>query len=244
MKSKKKGFKKILYKIIKTIIIIAFIVAICIVGKIFLVGYGMYKDAIEKVSIEEKVEQIRKDKDYVTIDEMPKNYVNAVIAIEDHRFQKHGGIDYISTLRAVIKNLLTGELAEGGSTITQQLAKNMYFTQEKKFERKVAELLVAFNLEEKYSKDDILEMYINILYFGNGYIGIGEAARGYLYKEPIEMTLSEATLLAGLPNAPSVYALNANPDLARERQIQVLNSMVKYNYITKEQAEEIINEDK
>ena len=238
---KKKGIKRNLIKIIKLIIIIAIITVVSVVGKIFLDGYGMYEDATKKISIQQRVEQIRSDKNYADIDKIPKDYTNAVIAIEDHRYQYHGGIDYISTFRAVLKNVLSGQLAEGGSTITQQLAKNMYFTQEKKFERKVAELLVAFELEKKYSKDDILEMYINIAYYGNGYIGIKEASKGYLYKEPIEMTLYEATLLAGLPNAPSVYALNENPDLAKERQIQVLNSMVKYNYITKEEAQEVIN---
>lgn len=205
-------------------------------------GYNMYRQAIDKISLHDKVNQIRSSNDYVKIDEMTKDYKNAVVAIEDHRFYEHSGIDYVSTFRAVIKNIQTGELAEGGSTITQQLAKNMYFTQEKKFERKVAELFVAFKLEKEYSKDEILEMYINIMYFGNGYYGIGKACRGYLYKEPIKMTLYEATLLAGLPNAPSIYALNENPELAKERQIKVLDSMVKYNYISQSEADNVINE--
>jgi len=197
---------KFIKKIITRIVIIIIIIVILIVGKIFIDGYTMYEQAIDKISISNKIEKIRSIKEYVKIDEMTKDYKNAVIAIEDHRFLKHGGIDYVATFRAVIRNLEAGELAEGGSTITQQLAKNMYFTQEKKFERKVAELLVAFKLEKEYSKDDILEMYINIMYFGNGYYGIGKASMGYLYKKPIDMTLYESTLLAGLPNAPSVYA--------------------------------------
>lgn len=238
MKSKKKKSNKF----IKRILILAILIIISIVVKIFIDGYFMYKEAVNKVSIEDKVNKIRSDKDYVKIEDMTKDYRNAVIAIEDHRFEKHEGIDYIATFRAVVRNLAEGELSEGGSTITQQLAKNMYFTQEKKFERKVAELFVAFNLEDKYSKDEILEMYINIAYFGEGYIGIGEASRGYLYKEPKEMTLYESTLLAGLPNAPSVYALNANPKLAKERQLQVLDSMIKYNYISEEEAQSVINQ--
>lgn len=237
-----KTFKKVLKKTIKRIIILIIIIVAFIVLKTFISGYTMYRQAIDKISLSDKVNQIISNSDYVKIDEMTKDYKNAVVAIEDHRFYEHGGIDYIATFRAVIKNLETGELAEGGSTITQQLAKNMYFTQEKKFERKVAELFVAFKLEKEYSKDDILAMYINIMYFGNGYYGIGKASEGYLYKEPIKMTLYEATLLAGLPNAPSVYALNANPELAKQRQLQVLDSMVKYNYLTKDEAEDVINQ--
>jgi membrane peptidoglycan carboxypeptidase len=235
---------KFLKKIIVKIIILAIIIAIFIVGKIFIDGYVMYEQAIDKMSISEKVKKIRSSNDYVGINKMTVEYKNAVIAIEDHRFIEHNGIDYIATFRAVIKNLKDGQLSEGGSTITQQLAKNMYFTQEKKFERKVAELLVAFKLEKDYSKDEILEMYINIMYFGNGYYGIGKACRGYLYKEPSEMTLYDSTLLAGLPNAPSVYALNANPGLAKERQNQVLDCMVKYNYLTEEQAKAVSNQNK
>ncbi len=233
-----KAIKSLIKKIIFLIIIIVTVIFL----KIFITGYNMYEQALDQTSLADRVSQIRSSKDYVKMDEMTKDYKNAVIAIEDHRFKEHGGIDYIATFRAVIRNLKVGELAEGGSTITQQLAKNMYFTQEKKFERKVAELLVAFKLEKEYSKDDILEMYINITYFGNGYYGIGKASKGYLYKEPIKMTLYESTLLAGLPNAPSVYALNANPDLAKERQLQVLDSMVKYNYLSQSEADEIINQ--
>lgn len=233
---------KTIKKLIKIIILLIVIIVMCIVLKICIVGYNMYQQAIANMSLPDKVEQIRSSENYIKIENMPQDYKNAVISIEDHRFESHGGIDYIATFRAVIKDISEGQLSEGGSTITQQLAKNMYFTKEKKFERKVAELLVAFKLEKEYSKDDILEMYINIMYFGSGYYGIGDACEGYLYKEPIEMTLYESTLLAGLPNAPSVYALNENPQLAKERQKQVLNSMVKYNYLSQSEAEAVINQ--
>lgn len=201
----------------------------------------MYKDAVNKISIEDRVDEIRIKKGYVKIEQIPKEYKEAVISIEDHRFYNHSGIDYISTFRAFFNNIQAKSLAEGGSTITQQLSKNMYFTQEKKFERKVAELFVAFKLEKKYSKNDILELYINLSYYGNGYNGIDAACKGYFKKEPINMTLDESTLLAGIPNAPSVYALTANPELSRQRQKQVLNSMVKYNYLTDELAKEVMN---
>lgn len=239
MKSRKKKNKKTIKGFIKRIIILIIIIATVMVGKICIVGYNMYEQAISQTSLSDKIAQIRSDKDYVKIDKMPIDYKNAVIAIEDHRFYEHGGIDYVATFRAVLRDIKIGQLAEGGSTITQQLAKNMYFTQEKRFERKIAELFVAFKLEKEYSKDDILEMYINIMYFGNGYYGIGKACRGYLYKEPLQMTLYESTLLAGLPNAPTVYALNTNPGLAKERQDQVIDCMVKYNYLSLDKAQEI-----
>ncbi|MEG1705247.1 MAG: biosynthetic peptidoglycan transglycosylase [Clostridia bacterium] len=232
---------KKIFKFLKTLFIVFILTCIFIVGVITINGYNMYKDAVNKISIEDRVDEIRIKKGYVKIEQIPKEYKEAVISIEDHRFYNHSGIDYISTFRAFFNNIQAKSLAEGGSTITQQLSKNMYFTQEKKFVRKVAELFVAFKLEKKYSKNDILELYINLSYYGNGYNGIDAACKGYFKKEPINMTLDESTLLAGIPNAPSVYALTANPELSRQRQKQVLNSMVKYNYLTDELAKEVMN---
>lgn len=131
---------------------------------------------------------------------------------------------------------------EGGSTITQQLAKNLCFTQEKLLTRKVAEVFAAFALEREYSKEEILELYVNSIYFGNGYYSVREASIGYFQKEPSQMTPSECTMLAGIPNAPSAYALTASPELARERQIQVLRQMVDTGAITQEQADDILAE--
>lgn len=150
------------------------------------------------------------------------------------------GIDLIAIGRAAWNNLTTWSLREGGSTITQQLAKNMYFTQEKSFIRKVAEMFVAFQLEHTYTKDEILELYVNSIYFGDGYYGIGDACKGYLNKAPIEMTNYECTLMAGIPNAPSVYSLTENSALAEQRQKYVVRQMVKYGYITEDQAQSII----
>lgn len=129
-----------------------------------------------------------------------------------------------------------------GSTISQQLGRILYFTQEKRFTRKVAELFVAFDLEKNYSKDEILELYINTIYYGDGYYGIKEACIGYFKKEPKDMTLSEASLLAGLPNAPSAYSPTKNIHLARKRQSVVLGAMAKYEYITQEQKQTIEKE--
>lgn len=134
------------------------------------------------------------------------------------------------------------EFSQGGSTITQQLAKNLFFTNEKKIERKAAELFVVYQLEKNYAKDVILELYINTVYYGDGYYCVKDAAEGYFNKEPAEMTDYESTMLAGIPNAPSVYAPTKNNDLAQKRQEHVLNRMVKCRAITEEQKQKILAE--
>ena len=144
-------------------------------------------------------------------------------------------------IRSTIANIMSGSVKQGASTITQQLAKNMYFTGEERFTRKVAELFVAFDLEKQYSKEYILELYVNTIYFGDGYYGVKQASIGYFDKLPYEMTDYESTLLAGIPNAPSVYSLTTNPELARQRQAQVLYCLVKYGYISQTEADKILS---
>ena len=199
----------------------------------------MYKEVISKESIEKKVEKIKEYDNYISISEVPETYKNATIAIEDHRFYSHGAIDVFTTARSFIENIRNKELSNGGSTITQQEARNMYFTQEKSFIRKVAELFVAVDLEKNYSKDEILEMYLNIIYFGDGYTGLKQASYGYYRKSPSKLSLAEQAMLAGIPNAPSIYSPNVNPELAKKRQQKVLDAMVKYGYISKAEANNI-----
>ena len=199
----------------------------------------MYKEVISKESIEKKVEKIKEYDNYISISEVPETYKNATIAIEDHRFYSHGAIDVFTTARSFIENIRNKELSNGGSTITQQVARNMYFTQEKSFIRKVAELFVAVDLEKNYNKDEILEMYLNIIYFGDGYTGLKQASYGYYRKSPSKLSLAEQAMLAGIPNAPSIYSPNVNPELAKKRQQKVLDAMVKYGYISKAEANNI-----
>ncbi len=229
-------------KILKRILLVAILIVVIIGCLLVYKGYEMYKDAVAKMDLETKVETIRQDEDFVKFDDLPDDYVTAVIDVEDHRFYDHNGIDIIAIGRALINDIKAMEIVEGGSTITQQLAKNMYFTQKQELVRKIAELFVTFDLEKKYSKEDIFELYVNTSYFGEGYYGIGQATRGYLNKEPKDMTLLECTLLAGIPNAPSVYAPTANPDLAVQRQKQVIKKMVKRGDLTEEQANELYEE--
>mgnify|MGYP005757539641 FL=1 len=223
-------------------IVLVLLIAIVIVGIVVLAnGYGLYKDAIEEMSLEDKVKEIREDEDFVPLTSLPIEYQQAVIAVEDHRFKEHGAIDLIAIGRAIWVNITNLELREGGSTITQQVAENLYFIEDNNnpIKRKVAEIFMAFKLESEYSKDDILEMYVNTIYFGDGYYGIKEACNGYLDKEPQNMTLYESTMMAGIPNAPSVYAPTVNPDLTRKRQEKVIDSMVEYGYLTQEEADNI-----
>ena len=176
----------------------------------------------------------------MSIDEVPKDYLNAIIAVEDHRYYDHGAIDIIGLGRALFTNIKNGEMQEGGSTITQQVAKNLYFIEEDNiFRRKIAEMFMAIDIENNYSKEDILELYINTIYFGDGYYGIKEACAGYLNKEPKDMNLAESTMMAGVPNAPSVYAPTANKELCKQRQNKVISSMVEHGYISREQADNI-----
>ena len=202
----------------------------------------MYETYISKTPLDKKVASIREDKDFVKLDEVSNYFTDAIVAVEDHRYREHGAIDLIAIFRAIVSNAKAKELNEGGSTITQQVAKNLYFMSEDDYKyRKIAEAFVAFNLEDNYSKDEILELYINSIYYGQSCYGIKQASKYYYDKDPKDLNLDEATLLAGLPNAPSVYNPISNPDLAKSRQEKVLNSMVEYGYLTKEEANKITN---
>ena len=200
-------------------------------------GYVMYRNAIEAQPLDELVEEIRDRDTYTTFDELPSTYVDAVISVEDHRFYRHSGLDYIAIARAVFNDIKAMAYVEGGSTITQQLAKNLYFTQEKELTRKAAEVFMAFELERNYSKEEILEHYVNSIYFGDGYYDVASASEGYFGKTPEELNDYEATLLAGVPNAPSVYAPTKNPDKAEQRRLQVVNRMIACGYITVAESE-------
>lgn len=230
-----KKFLKFLF----CVILIAISIGLLFVGN----GYKMYQEAIEAVPLEEKITQIKETPNYTTLEELPQMYINAVISVEDHRFYGHSGIDIIAIGRALINDIKAMSFVEGGSTITQQLCKNVYFTQDKKIERKIAEVFMAFEFEKECEKDEILELYINTSYFGNGYDTVKEASIGYFNKLPSELTDSECIMLAGIPNAPSVYAPNVNPDLAKQRQKQVINKMIECGYLTQEQADKIISEE-
>lgn len=229
-------------KLWKRILLFCILATLSILCLIIGNGYAMYKKAIDEVSLEAKLEQIQEKNNYTKLEEMPQIYLDAVISVEDHRFYRHPGIDVIAIGRAAINDIRTLSLKEGGSTITQQLAKNIYFTQEKKIERKIAEVFMAFSMEKAWEKDTILELYINTSYYGDGYDTPKEASRGYFGKEPKEMNEFECILLAGVPNAPSAYAPTKNMRLAKERQKQVISKMIRHGTLTKEEANQILKQ--
>lgn len=199
-------------------------------------GYGLYKNAVQEESLEETVAEIRRQDNFTSLEEMPETYVQAVVSVEDHRFYDHFGLDLIAIGRAVVNDIKAGRYVEGGSTITQQLAKNLYFSQEKTMSRKAAEVFLALEIEQKYTKDEILELYVNSIYFGDGYYSVGEASEGYFGKPASEMNDYECTLLAGVPNAPSKYAPSKNLALAEKRQQKVISRMEACGYITEEET--------
>ncbi len=164
---------KVVGKIILVVALVSISMMIAVVGN----GYDMYKEALEQMPLEEQVAKIRQKEYYAVLKEIPQIYKNAVISVEDHRFYTHRGIDMIAIGRAFLNDVKKMDFVEGGSTITQQLAKNMYFTQEKKITRKIAEVFMAFEIEKNYSKEDILELYLNTSYFGDGYYTVKEACK-------------------------------------------------------------------
>lgn len=198
---------RLIKRLVSTAILLITLVAVFSVP-IILSGYELYKEAVAQMPIDEKIRQLQSDPDYVNYLEISPHFLEKVIESEDRRFYEHYGINLISTLRAFMKNIEAGAKVEGGSSITQQLAKNMYFSFEKKYERKVAELLVAFDLEKKLSKEEILALYCNIAYFGEGAIGIREATIHYFGVEPVEMTEQQAEMLVKTLKSPSVFNPN------------------------------------
>ena len=167
-----------------------------------------------------------KDSYYVSIEEMPVDAVTAIVSIEDKKFFRHHGIDYRALLRAIKAMVQNGEVTQGGSTITMQLARNIFLSQEKTWQRKVEEMYIATELENKYSKDQILEFYLNNIYFGNGYYGIQSAARGYFDRDVESLSLSQIAFLCAIPNNPTLYDPVTNKDNTVSRRDRILKNML------------------
>ena len=173
----------------------------------------------------------------VSIDEVPANLQNAFIAVEDNRFYEHHGVDPIGIIRAVFRNIISGNAtAQGGSTITQQLARNAFLSQEQTLKRKMLEAFLALKIERQYTKKEILEMYMNQIYFGQGCYGIQTASKVYFGKDVKDLSLAQCALIAGLPNSPNYYSPFHSVEAAKQRQSIVLDQMVKYGYITESEA--------
>jgi penicillin-binding protein 1A len=168
---------------------------------------------------------------------IPDHVKKAFVAIEDARFYSHPGVDVIGILRALVEDIKAGGMVQGGSTITQQLAKMLFLKPEKSLTRKLKEAAISLQLEKRYTKDEILGLYLNQTYFGTRAFGIEAAAQTYFGKSVTDLTLGEAALLATLPKAPSQYSPFKNPERSKERRTTVLNSMLKHHFITRDQYE-------
>lgn len=185
-----------------------------------------------KESLESRVHREK----FVPYDKIPDLLKKGIIATEDRRYYDHGAVDIIGVARAFITNSMAGETLEGGSTIAQQTVKNIFLSNDRTMTRKLEELALAVQLERNYSKEEILELYLNTIYFGHGAYGVGEASRVYFGKEPKNLDLSQCAMLAGLPQAPSAYDPISHPQEGAKRMTTVLALMAQEGYITPEEA--------
>ena len=192
----------------------------------------------------QKISVLKGEKDvyYLTYDEIPENVTKAIISIEDKKYYKHNGVDYMAIIRATINLARTGEMTQGGSTITQQLARTMFLSSEKTWQRKVQEIFIATELEKKYSKEQILEFYLNNIYFANGYYGIQAASKGYFSKDVKDLTLSETCFILAIPNSPTYYDPIINPDNTLARRNRILKAMHEDGVIGKKKYDEALSE--
>ena len=229
--------KRFVKRLLSCLLLAALFVLVVIGGTLGVQGWRLYRATAAQKPIAGLYDEISSRPGFASCDQLPQTYIDAVISVEDSRFERHHGIDPAAIVRALWADLRTRSLAEGGSTLTQQLAKNELFTQDKHLARKAAEMFAARDIEDYYSKQQIFEMYANTIYFGSGYYGIAEAAEGYFGKEPAQLTDAEAIYLAGMPNAPSTYA--SSPELAFKRMQVVLKRMVKCRVLTQQQADAI-----
>lgn len=193
--------KKLLFKMI--IILLVIITGFC--GYYGYLGYQIYQDKIQEQSLSERVNQLKSKEDYVTLDQISPIYKEAVLESEDRRFYQHGPVDYYGLARAMFINIATFSFKEGGSTITQQLAKNLCLSFKKNLSRKFAEVFIAKDLEDHYSKDEILEMYLNITYLGEGNYGIQAASQYYYHIDAIDLNKQQCDILVKTLKRSSVY---------------------------------------
>lgn len=229
-------------RLLKRFLLFLVTIAIVMIAWFSFSGYVRYAKAVEEKTFPEMVSEIESRENYTPYEELPEMYVKAVISIEDKRFETHDGFDVIGIARALFTDITTMSFKEGGSTITEQLMKNLYFDQEKHIERRIAQLFASIAFEKAYDKETVFALYASTAYFGSGYEGIREASIGYFNKLPEDLTNSEAIILAGIPQAPSIYDPTVNPDLCLARTKQVAESMEKDGILSKEDLKQFQEE--
>lgn len=201
--------------------------------------YYEYSLIRKEKPMQEIVTQLRAQENFLEVDEISEHFIKAIVATEDRRFYNRSGFDIRAFLRAITTNIKEGELVQGGSTIPQQVGKLLYFDHIQTLKEKVIQVYIMYDLESLYSKDEILELYVNSIYFGSGYTGIKKASEGYFHTSAHDLSPAQGSLLAGVVAAPSAYDPSVNFDLAKQRQMAVLISLRDvYNY-TQAQIDEI-----
>ncbi|MBQ3389943.1 MAG: transglycosylase domain-containing protein [Firmicutes bacterium] len=236
-----KKIVKFFIKLIIVLLTLAIIGAAAVAGWYFYLGYGLYKDTLENEDLISRVTRVEWSEDYIPLQYVSDYFKDAIVSVEDPKFYEHEGVDLKAIIRALKVDLERKEYAQGGSSITQQVAKNLCFSGDKNLPRKIAELLVARDLEKLYTKDEILELYLNVIYFGDGFTGIGPASWGYYGISPMDMDFNQSTLLAGVPQAPSRYALTKHMDRAIQRQKIVVQAMIDNGVITEQEVAELLS---
>ncbi len=234
--------KKIFKRTLLTLFILGLLSPFIILGY-YMTAYNYdisslvnYKPALTSRIYDKNGEKIanifdKQDRYYASFNEIPPRIVEALVAIEDTTFFEHSGVNFDAIFRAIVKDIKAGKMVEGASTITQQLVKNKLLTREKKLSRKIKELIYSFKLEHALTKEQILERYLNEIYFGHGYYGIKTAADGYFHKKLSDLTLKEMAILVGLPKAPSTYAPTKNYDISMGRGNRVITRMHTLGWI-------------
>ena len=232
--------KKIILKVFLSFLALLLIAG----GVLFAIGRMRADEVISEKPIAVAIGEYTESNGYVPYEEIDEDFVRAVISVEDKRYFTRKGLDWIALIRALIENIQAGRLAEGGSTISQQIAKNLYFGYQRSgLSYKLAEIFVMVDMEEAYSKEELFALYACMNYYGDDYYGLKNAAMGYYGKSPSDLSTAEAAMLAGLPNAPSVYQLSSGFELAKKRQEKVLQCMYNNEAISAEEYEKALQED-
>ncbi|OON94539.1 MAG: hypothetical protein ATN31_03170 [Candidatus Epulonipiscioides saccharophilum] len=215
--------------ILKSMISTTIIMILVFFVSILVYGYSYYNRVKQERPLDKTIEYIQSHEDYIEIEEISPYFLNAIVAIEDRRFFKHSGLDAIGIFRAVVSNIRAGEIVQGGSTISQQLAKNLFFTSQRTWVRKVAEMFMTLDIEKNFNKEEILEIYSNVIYFGKGNYGVYSASKEYFGKDPIKLNLNESAFIAGLTQSPTAYTNDI--ELGIERQREVIKALEDFEQV-------------
>jgi penicillin-binding protein 2A len=249
---KKKSKKLKLFRLIVIAFVLSIVFSTISIGTIYAMGEIWTDESklemaessvLYDISGKEAMKFFRQNRDTVPLEKIPDLLIKAFIATEDQRFYEHHGVDPLSIARALVVDVMAGSAVQGGSTITQQLAKNTFLSSEKALSRKFKEAVISFTLERKYSKDQIMEMYLNRIYFGHGAYGVQAASQKYFNKNVDELSLGEIAMLAGLPKAPSHYSPFHNEEKAKDRRNIVLKLLVEQGYVSEEEREKAQKEE-